>query len=81
MTGGVVAGSIAAAAHSAIGNMATAPGSLFAGLQSLGAVADGGFSMAATGAATAAGAAAGAGVGAGAAVISAARGGSYSPEF
>ena len=60
-TGGVVAGSVAAAAHSAIGNVAA--GSLFAGLQSLGAV--GGFSMAATGAATAAGAAAGVGVGAG----------------
>lgn len=70
-TGGVVAGSVAAAAHSAIGNVAA--GSLFATLQSLGAV--GGFSMAATGAATAAGAAAGAGVGAGAAVISAAQGG------
>ena len=70
-TGGVVAGSVAAAAHSAIGNVAA--GSLFATLQSLGAV--GGFSIAATGAATAAGAAAGAGVGAGAAVISAVRGG------
>ena len=40
-TGGVMAGSVAAAAQSAIGNVAA--GSLFATLQSLGAV--GGFSM------------------------------------
>ena len=67
-TGGVVAGSMAAATQSAIGNVAA--GSLFATLQSLGAA--GGLSVAATGAATAAGAAAGAGVGAGGAAISAA---------
>ena len=59
-TTGVVAGSAAAAAQSAIGNVAA--GSLFAALQSVGAV--GGFSMAATGAATATGTAVGAGVGA-----------------
>ena len=55
-TSGIVAGSAAAAAQSVIGNVAA--GSLFATLQSVGAV--GGFSWATTTAVTAAGAAAGA---------------------
>ena len=59
-TGGVVAGSMAAAAHSAIGNVAA--GSLFATLQSIGAV--GGLSWTAAGTATAASVAAGTATGA-----------------